>query len=129
MGEDGAGLEAQRLGAVGVCLHHHRADDVTGHQIGCELDARVSQAEDAGERPEQGCLSQTGDAFQQDVPAGEQADDNAVDHILLADDNFGNFCADTVEFPDRLSDISFTKHLFILRQDGAAVGAIVAKCG
>ena len=50
------------------------------------------------------------------MASGKQADENAIDHILLADDDLGDFRADTVEFSDRLSDISFTEHLYILRQ-------------
>ena len=39
-------------------------------------------------------LPETGNAFEQDVAAGEEADEDAIDHILLADDDFGDFAAD-----------------------------------
>ena len=87
------------------------------------------EAEYARERPQQGCLTQTGDTFQQDMAPREQADNDAIDDILLADYDLGDFCADTVEFSDRLCDISFTKHLFILRQDEDSGGRIVTKRG
>ena len=127
MGKDGASLETQGFGAVIVRLHDHGANDVAGHQIRGELDAGVVQPQDAGECTKQCGLAETGDTLQQDVPPGKQADQDAVDDILLADDDFGDFCADSVEFSDRLGDISFTEHLFILRHESDTSGWIVAK--
>ena len=40
------------LAAAIVGLHDHAADDVGGHEVRCELDARVAQVEGAGERPQ-----------------------------------------------------------------------------
>ena len=42
-------------------------------------------------------LPKSRNAFEQHVAAGEQADQNAVDHVLLADDDFSNFVADSFE--------------------------------
>ena len=42
-------------------------------------------------------LPRPGNAFEQHVAAREQADEHAVDDVLLADDDLSNFCADPVE--------------------------------
>ena len=41
VGEDRARLETQAFAAALVGLHDHAADDVGGHQVGRELDARI----------------------------------------------------------------------------------------
>ena len=78
-------------------IDDHAADDVGGHQIGRELDARILQVQHARKRAQQRGLAQSGNAFEQHVAAGEQADENAVDDILLADDDLSDFLADPVE--------------------------------
>ena len=42
VGEDGAGLEAEHFVASVVGFHDHAADDVGGHEVGSELDARIA---------------------------------------------------------------------------------------
>ena len=98
--------------AVVVGLHDHAADDVGGHQIGRELDAGVAQAQGAREGAQQRGLAEAGDAFQQHVAGREQADQNAIDDALLADDDFGDFVADLVEFGDRRARGGFNGHEF-----------------
>jgi hypothetical protein len=51
----------------------------------------------ARKRAQEGGFTQSGDTFEQHVAAGEQADENSIDHILLADDNFSNFLTNPVE--------------------------------
>ncbi len=68
-----------------------RADDVGGQHVGRELQAREFHADTIrhgfhGER-----LGQTGHAFQEDVAVGEQADDESLSEILLADDDLAEF--------------------------------------
>ena len=46
-------------------------------------------------------LAQARHAFEQHVAAGEQADQHAVDDVVLADDDFGDFAADGVQPVDR----------------------------
>ena len=93
MGEDRPGLKAQHLVAVVVRFHDHAADDIGGHQVGGELDARVAQAEGAREGAQQRGLAQARDAFQQHMSAAEQADQNAIHHALLAYDDFRDLVA------------------------------------
>ncbi len=67
------------------------------HQIRRELDARIFQMQHARKRAQKGGLPESRNAFEQHMAAGEQADQNAVDHILLADDNLADFLTDPVE--------------------------------
>ncbi len=41
-------------------------------------------------------LGEAGHAFEQDVPAREQADEDALDHVLLADDDLADLVEDRV---------------------------------
>ena len=91
--ENRSGLEAQRLVPAVVGFDDHAADDVGGHQVGRELDARILEVQDARQRAQQGGLAQARNAFEQHVSAGEQADQNAVDDVVLADDDFRDFIA------------------------------------
>ena len=90
LGEDRAGDEAEVARAVGRLVHHLRADDVGGHQVGRELDAPRGQPEDGAERLDQLGLGQAGDADQQAVAAGQNGDERAVDHRLLAVDDLAD---------------------------------------
>lgn len=53
--------------------------------------------EDSCQGAQEGGLAEAGDAFEEDVAAREQADEDAVDDVLLADDDFSNFRADEVQ--------------------------------
>ena len=50
----------------------------------------------ARQRAQQSGLAQARNAFEQHVSAGQQADQDAVDHVLLADDDLPDFVADAV---------------------------------
>ncbi len=114
IGEDGAGLEAQGLGAVIVTLDDHAAHDVGGHQIGRELNARILQMQDAAERAQQGGLAEAGHAFEQNMAAGEQADQDAIDHVLLADDDLADFLAHLIEMTGGELECRLGTHVLIL---------------
>jgi hypothetical protein len=96
VGKDGSRMKAHALRAAIIRLDHHGSDDVARHQVWSELDAGVFQVQDSGKGPQQGGFAQPGDAFEQHVSAGEQADDNAIHHFLLTDDDFGDFLADSL---------------------------------
>ncbi len=49
------------------------------------------------ERADGKCFGQAGNAFEQDVAVGEQADEQAVDELFLADDDVGDFLAQICE--------------------------------
>ena len=61
------------------------AGDVGGHQVGGELDPFRLQVERPGEGAGQGRLAEPGDALEQRVAAGDQADQGAADRLGLAD--------------------------------------------
>jgi len=62
------------------------AGEVAGQQVGGELDAAEAAMDGGGERLHGGRLGQPQRAFDQHVTVGEQADDQPVEQILLADD-------------------------------------------
>ena len=64
-----------------------RADEVRGDEVGRELDAPERAAEHGRERPHGQRLGQAGDALDQDVAAGEQGHEQALEHRVLADDD------------------------------------------
>ena len=107
----GPGLEAQRLRAAVVGLHDHAADDVGGHQVGRELDARILQVQHARQRAQQRGLAQAGNAFEQHVAAGEQADQHAVDHVRLADDDLADLLPDEVKLSHTLLQSILVSHV------------------
>jgi hypothetical protein len=63
-----------------------RAEHVGGQQVGGELNPLKGRADRLGERTHGQRLGESGNAFEQHVTAGQQADEQAVDHVLLADD-------------------------------------------
>ena len=75
-----------RLPVLG--FHHHvRAEDVGRHQVGRKLDAVELQAQRFGQRADQQGFAQARHAFQQAMPSDEQASQNAVDDVVVSDDN------------------------------------------
>jgi len=72
---------------VAIFLDHLRSRDIRRHQIGSELNAAELQREGLGERPDHQRLGQPRDAHEQAVPPGEQADQELLDDLLLADDH------------------------------------------
>jgi hypothetical protein len=99
--EDWSGLETHFAFAVIRFGHDVGADDVGGHQVRRELDAREAQFKTLRERADQQCLSQSGRAFQQAVAAGEDAGQHAVDDVAVADHDLAHFVA---EFLKRVAE-------------------------
>ena len=63
------------------------ADDIGWHQVGGELDTRERAAHHLGERLDGQRLSHPGNTLEQDVPLGQQAHQDALDELVLADDD------------------------------------------
>ena len=78
-------LEMALAGAV-VFLQDLGADDVARHQVGRELDAAELQVQRLRQRAHQQRLAEARHAFEQAVAAGEQADQQLLDDVVLADD-------------------------------------------
>ena len=93
----GPGWNSKNVPAVRVLLNDVRADDVGGHQIGRELDARELQVEHIRQRVHEAGLADAGDAFEQHVAARQQAGDRAVDDLLVTDDAAPDFAGDAAE--------------------------------
>ena len=72
-------------------------------------------AERARQGAQQRGLTQSRDAFQQHVPAGEQADQDAFHYVVLADDDFGDFPADGVQPVNSILESRFGSHIFHCR--------------
>ena len=73
-----------------------RADEVAGHQVGRELNAVELQVQHVGERLNDLRLPQPRNAFEKDVPAGEQARQDAPDDLLIADDDAAHLLLDGI---------------------------------
>ena len=83
--EDRAGLEAElALAALGIV--DLGAGDVGGQQVRRELDAAEVGVEVLGHRLDGPGLGEAGQALDQQVAVGEQADQHALDHAGLAED-------------------------------------------
>ena len=77
-----------------VGFHDHAAHDIGGHQVGRELDAGIFQVQGPREGAQKGGFAQARNAFEQHVAAGQQADQDAFDDVVLSDNDFGDFAAD-----------------------------------
>ena len=67
------------------------ADDVRRHQVRRELDAVEVQVEHLAQRAHQQRLAQSRHAFEQGVAADEQAGQDAVHDVGMADDDLADF--------------------------------------
>ena len=95
----------------------HAADDVCGHEVGGELDARVFQLQRARQGAEEGSLAEARNAFEQDMPGGEEADEDAFDDVVLADNDFGDFSSNARQTFDGHIEGRFGSHLLIVEQE------------
>ncbi len=84
VGEDRAELDVEALARRAVDA---RAGDVGRQQVGGELQAGVAATDDGGQRLGGQGLGQAGNALEQGVAAGEQADDETFDGAVLPDDD------------------------------------------
>ena len=82
--EDRAELGVER---AGVRPPDARADEVRRDEVGRELHAAERPAHHLRERLDGQRLREAGDALEQDVAVGEQRDEHALEHRVLADDH------------------------------------------
>jgi hypothetical protein len=80
-----------------VTLDDHASHDVGGHEIGRELNARILEMQHAAEGSQQRGLAKARDAFQQNVAASQETNQDTVDNVLLADNDLANFLAHLIE--------------------------------
>ena len=91
------GVERSRVRAV-----HASADQVRGDEVRRELDAAVGSAQHTGQGLDGQRLGQAGDAFEQDVASGQKADQQALEHRVLADDDALDLVQSLLESAPRL---------------------------
>jgi hypothetical protein len=70
-----------------VLLDDLGAGDVRRHQVGCELDSLESERERPGQRADEECLREAGNADEHTVTAGENGDEKLFDDLVLSDDD------------------------------------------
>jgi hypothetical protein len=69
---------------------------------------------DAAQRSQQRRLSEPWNPLQENVAAAEQADENAVHDVLLANDDFADFAANLIQAVCCRLKICFGEHTLIL---------------
>ena len=85
--EDGSLHEAEGAGSGGwIHVENLRPGDVRGHQVWGELHAPEAQGRRVGEAAHEEGLGQARDAHEHRVSAGEQRDEQLLDHPALSDD-------------------------------------------
>ena len=80
------GVESAVAGIVDL-----RAHDVGGQHVGRELDALKARVDGGGERAQRERLGESRHAFEQQMTVGDQADQEPVHEIFLADDDTADF--------------------------------------
>ena len=101
--EDGA-FQKFELSLVSrlVLMNHLRAGYIARHQVRCKLNALELEIERFRQRRHQQRLRQTRHTHQQRMAAGEYADQHLVNHVVLADDDLGEFRANLGPRPGEL---------------------------
>ena len=115
VGEDRAFARGE---AAGLRIVNLRADDVGGQHVRRELQAREFHADARGHGFHGESLGQAGHAFEQDVAVGQQADDQPLGEILLADDDLAEFVKqrmrERARFLDRfVNGVDSCAHVFL----------------
>ena len=106
LGEDRAGTEEER--AVGGAVDR-AAEDVGRQEVGRELDAGERGAERARERLRQRRLAGAGDVLEQDVPAGEDGGEDALDGLVGAADRGAEVGPQGLEFGNGFHAAQYTR--------------------
>ncbi len=94
IGEDGA--EAGGEGAVFGVIDHG-ANDIGGEEVGGELDALEFGLDGGGEGADGEGFGEAGNAFEEDVAIGEESDEEAIDEVILTDEDAADFGAERID--------------------------------
>ena len=98
------GVERAVVGAVDA-----GADEVARDEVRRELDPPELSVERVREGPDREGLGEAGDALEQQVAAGEQRDEHALEHRVLADDDAPDLEQDRLGGRARIGDGSGTE--------------------
>ena len=105
----------------GILLQDFRSENVRRHQVRRELDAFERQREELCDGFDEQCLAEAGHAREQRMAARQKGDDDLVDDILLADNDFGELRLQGGHFTDDVLNIGiFCCHVLknaVLRLD------------
>ncbi len=82
------------MAGADVLLQNIRAGHVCGHEIRRELDPFEGQAQRLGQGAHQQRLGGTRHAGDQAMAAHQQGDQQALDHLVLTDDDLAHLAAD-----------------------------------
>ena len=107
--EDRARLELPVAVAGLIGGDDRGADDVRGHEVGRELNAREVQIEHLGERADKHGFAEAGDPLEQRVPADHEAEKRLRHHLLMADDHLGDLRFDGLVARLKVSDLRFDR--------------------
>ena len=135
VGQDEVGEERPLFGGELACsrIVDEGADEVCGEEVRCELDPLELGVDAGGEGFDGEGFCDAGNSFEEDVAVGEEADEEAVDERLLADDDAGDFVVERFDPLAGLGDL-FGKFLWAghrLVREGCRVARSVrpmAKC-
>ena len=95
-----------------ACAVDPGPDEVGRNEVGRELHARERAAEHAGRRLDRERLRQAGDALDQKMPVRQQADEHALEHLVLPGD-------DAPDLEERLLELLLR---LLRRRRGGGVG-------
>ena len=101
VGEDRAGAELEVALALVV---DRRAGHVGGHQVGRELHAREADARHLREGARGQRLGETREVLDQHVPVGEDAEQDELERVALADDRALDLVEDLLRLARELVD-------------------------
>ncbi len=124
VGENRAVPKAERLAPAIAFLEDVRADDVRGHHVGRELNARELQRQRVGQGADELSLAQPGHPLQQDVPPRQHPNQHAADDRLLADDDTPYLGLDR---PCRLAKFFYRHRLVAHRSPSRASHALTSR--
>ncbi len=95
LGEDGTRMKMEGAAAA---IEDRHAEDVRRQHVAGELDALEIESEDARQHMGQGGLADTGQVFDQQVPASQEAGQGKPDRPFLAEDDLVDVGQDGIEF-------------------------------
>ncbi|MFT6863636.1 MAG: hypothetical protein ACJAVK_002197, partial [Akkermansiaceae bacterium] len=94
VGKDGAFVSAE---VTGLFVEDLGAEDIGREEVDGELDALEVEMEGLGDGVDEEGLGESGHAFEEEVPGGQEGDDGALDDDILTDDDLANAIADVLD--------------------------------
>jgi len=121
--KDGARVELEFSLAIGF-YEDLRSNDITGKKVGGELNTAKVQVQCFGQGVNESCFAKSRNTFQKDVTTTENGDEDVLDNVVLADNEFGDFLANGAEVLGEFGSlllkivVFYGSHWVILRRSG-----------